>query len=63
MNQPLPLREQLRALEHLQELDLKIDNLKRNKDALPTPLKTLDDSLNKLKTALQCKRKSIVWRY
>ena len=45
MTQPLPLREQLKALEHLQELDLKIDRLKQNKNALPQALKTMDAGL------------------
>ena len=43
MTQALALREQLKALENLQEIDLKIDSLKKNKGGLPAALKALDD--------------------
>jgi uncharacterized protein len=56
VSQPLPLVEQLKNLEQLQELDLKIDSIKRNKNSLPASLKQMDDSLNKLKTALDSKK-------
>lgn len=59
MSQPLPLREQLKALEHLQELDLKIDRLKHNKNSLPGTLKTLDASLAKLKQAGDAKKTAV----
>lgn len=49
MSQPLPLKEQLRALEHVQEIDLKIDSLRKNKGTLPAALKALDDQLAKAK--------------
>ena len=60
MTQPRPLREQLKALEHLQELDLKIDHLKKSKAALPVSLKSLDDSFNKLQHQVNIKKASIV---
>jgi predicted nucleic acid-binding Zn-ribbon protein len=56
VTQPLPLREQLKALEHLQELDLKIDRLKANKNSLPQALKTMDAGLAKLKSAESMKK-------
>ncbi|OFZ54462.1 MAG: hypothetical protein A2428_12585 [Bdellovibrionales bacterium RIFOXYC1_FULL_54_43] len=56
MTQPVPFKEQLRALEQLQELDLKIDSLKKNQGALPGLLKTLDDSLHRLKTSVDVKK-------
>ena len=59
MNQPAPLREQLKALEHLQELDLKIDQIKKSKTALPTALKSLDDQLKKMKIQLDLKNNAV----
>ncbi|MFZ9596689.1 MAG: zinc ribbon domain-containing protein [Bdellovibrionia bacterium] len=56
MNQPLPLVEQLKSLEHLQELDLKIDSIKKAQNALPQALKTFDDALAKLKSSLETKK-------
>ncbi len=56
MNQPLPLVEQLKSLEHLQELDLKIDALKKDKNSLPSNLKLIDDSLQKLDSSLSTKK-------
>jgi predicted nucleic acid-binding Zn-ribbon protein len=53
------LREQLRALEHLQELDLKIDSLKKQRTALPNALKTVDDSLNRLKATTHLKKTAL----
>ncbi|MFL5815653.1 MAG: zinc ribbon domain-containing protein [Bdellovibrionia bacterium] len=49
------LAEQLKALEHLQELDLKIDQLKKNKSALPEALKTLDQSMAKIQANVKTK--------
>jgi hypothetical protein len=49
------LAEQLKALEHLQELDLKIDQLKKNKSALPEALKTLDQSMAKVQANVKAK--------
>lgn len=59
MTQALPLREQMKSLEHLQELDLKIDSLKKKKAALPTSLKTLDDQFNKVRLSLEAKKNAI----
>ena len=59
MNQALPLREQLNALERLQELDLKIDALKKKRTALPAALKTLDDAFNRARTILEGKKTGI----
>ncbi len=59
MNSPRPLREQLRSLEHLQEIDLKIDSLKKNRQGLPAQLKSLDDQVTKLQVQVDLKRKSV----
>jgi uncharacterized protein len=56
MSQPLPLVDQLKSLESLQELDLKIDSLKRDRSTLPSNLKVIDDSLLKLKRTLDLKK-------
>lgn len=56
MSQPLPLVEQLKNLEQLQEIDLKIDSLKKNQSSLPGALKVLDDSLRKLKAQQEAKK-------
>jgi hypothetical protein len=53
------LAEQLKALEHLQELDLKIDQLKKNKSALPEALKTLDQSMSKVQASLKVKNNEL----
>lgn len=55
MTQPLPLRDQLKALEHLQELDLKIDQLKKKKAALPVAMKALEDSFQRSQKAVDTK--------
>ena len=59
MSQPLPLVEQLKNLEHRQEIDLKIDSLRKNQNSLPESLKLLDDSLSKLKASLTTKNSQI----
>ena len=56
MNQPLPLVVQLKNLEHLQELDLKIDSIKKDQSSLPSGLKSMDDSLSKLRHKLELKK-------
>lgn len=56
MSQPLPLVEQLKNLEHLQELDIKIDSLRKDKSTLPGGLRTVDESLVKLKSAVESKK-------
>jgi predicted nucleic acid-binding Zn-ribbon protein len=60
VSQPLPLREQLKALEHLQEIDLKIDSLKKNRGALPAQIKALDDGVAKLRLSTEQKKNSIL---
>ena len=59
MSQPLPLIEQLKNLEQLQEIDLKIDSLKKNQSSLPGALKLLNDSLSKLKTQWDAKKNQL----
>lgn len=54
-----PLREQLKALENLQELDHKIDQLKKNKNAVPAALKGLDDGVAKSLATLTIKKSAI----
>lgn len=54
-NSQRPLNEQMKALEHLQELDLKIDQLKKNKAALPETLKTLDQTVAKIQISVNAK--------
>jgi hypothetical protein len=49
----------MKALEHVQELDLKIEGLKKNKNSLPAALKTLDDSLCKLKAQVDTKKNTL----
>jgi uncharacterized protein len=56
VSQALPLIEQLKNLEHLQELDLKIDSLKKDQNSLPSSLRQMDDSLNKLRVSLDSKK-------
>lgn len=59
MSQTSPLREQLKALENLQEIDLKIDSLKKSRNALPAALKTTDENLAKTRTACEAKQKAL----
>jgi predicted nucleic acid-binding Zn-ribbon protein len=59
VSQPLPLRDQLKALENLQEIDVKIDALKKEKNAFPAQMKTLDDGISKLKTSTEIKTKVV----
>ncbi len=56
MNPVLPLVEQLSNLERLQELDLKIDSLKKEQGSLPVSLKVVTDSLNKCQATLNSKK-------
>ena len=60
MTQLGTLREQLRILEQVQELDLKIDSVQKNKDALPVALKALDDSRAKLSATIETKKNGIL---
>ena len=59
MTQPATLREQLKALEHLQELDTKIDRLKKDKSALPIALKALDDAVARVRQTHDSKKNII----
>lgn len=53
------LKEQLKTLESLQELDLKIDRIQRDKNALPANLKQKDTSLAALKKQSDTKTTAI----
>lgn len=59
MTQPLSLKDQLRSLESLQELDLKIDSLKKKKGAHPATLKGLSETVVKAKATADAKRNAI----
>lgn len=52
MSHVLPLPEQLKALEHLQELDLKIFNIQNRVQDLPTKLRTLETSFQQINAQL-----------
>ena len=54
-----PLKEQLKALEHLQELDLKIDQIQKNKESLPGALKVLNEQLKKVEFQVTAKKNSV----
>ena len=58
MNQALSLVEQLKNLASLQEVDLKIDSIKKNQNTLPAGLKAADESLKKVQTLLDVKKKA-----
>ncbi len=51
-----PLVEQLKLLEQLQELDLQVDRLKKERDALPVALKASDEALAKIQASLTVKK-------
>ncbi len=59
MSQPLPLKDQLKSLEQVQEIDLKIDQLKKSRSELPASLKATDDQLVKIKTSLTTKNNAV----
>ena len=59
MSQPLPLVEQLKNLECLQELDLKIDSLKKDQTSLPAGLRSIDELLSKLQNTMDLKKHQI----
>jgi predicted nucleic acid-binding Zn-ribbon protein len=59
VTQTLPLSEQLKALESLQEIDIKIDSLKKNRHALPAQIKAIEDGVAKLKFSVDAKKKSV----
>lgn len=52
---PLPLKEQFKALENIQELDLQILNIEEEKDRLPSELKALDQKLAQTDKQIQQK--------
>ena len=58
MTQSSSLKDQLKALESLQEIDLKIDQLKKTKNDLPGTLRTLDTQLAQAKAAVDAKKKA-----
>lgn len=53
---PRSWQDQAKALEHLQELDLKIDQLRKSRNSLPEALRSLDQSLGKLQAQLTGKK-------
>ena len=53
------LLKQVKALEHLQELDLRIDQLKKNRNALPETLRALDQSLQKIQGTVNTKKNAL----
>ncbi len=53
------IKEQMKSLEQLQELDLKIQSLKKNQSELPAILKSLDDSMAKLQMTINLKKNAI----
>jgi predicted nucleic acid-binding Zn-ribbon protein len=59
LTQPLPLREQLKALEMLQELDLRIDAIKKKKGAIPAALRSMEEAFGKSRTAVEAKKKEL----
>lgn len=59
MSQALPLKDQLKALVNIQEIDFKIDSLKKNKGSLPAALKALDDQLAKIKAQASTKKTAL----
>ena len=56
MTQPLSLLEQLRSLDKLQQIDLKIDLLKKSQTGLPVALKALDSTIQRLNLSLSEKK-------
>jgi predicted nucleic acid-binding Zn-ribbon protein len=53
------LKEQLKALEQLQAVDLQIGGLKTQRQSLPGALKTLDDALNRVKANHTIKKNTV----
>jgi predicted nucleic acid-binding Zn-ribbon protein len=53
------LKDQLRALEQIQELDLKLDSLRKGKGGLPASLRALDDQLAKISGSLVLKKTAL----
>ncbi len=59
MTNSFPIPQQMKSLEGLQELDLKIDQLKKAKAALPVALQAADTELSKANAAVDAKKKLI----
>jgi uncharacterized protein len=55
-----PLNEQMKALEHLQEMDLRIDQIKKNRAALPETLKAMDSSMVKAQASVTLKSNELL---
>ncbi len=53
------LPEQIKALEQLQEIDLKIDRIRKDQGGMPAALKTLDDALGKARSAANAKKATL----
>lgn len=51
-----PWKEQAKALEQMQELDLKIDQLRKSRNSLPEMLRSLDQTLGKLQAQMTGKK-------
>jgi len=54
-----PLKDQLKSLEHLQELDLNIDSLRKKKAALPGAMKSAEDSYQKARATLDARKNAV----
>ena len=50
----------IESLENLQEIDLKVDSLKKNRSALPAQIKALDDGVSKLRISTELKKNAIL---
>lgn len=59
MSQPLPIRDQLTALEQLQEIDIKIDELKRQKEGIPVELRNQDQALAQVQARITQKETAV----
>ena len=55
MKSAVPLLEQIKSLNQMQVVDLRIDTLKKDQQALPIRLKGFDESLAKLSATLKTK--------
>jgi len=59
VNQPRSVREQLNTLEQLQELDLRIDELKKQKSTLPVAMKNVETEYIKTKASADTKQNEL----
>lgn len=55
----LPLKDQLQNLVQVQELDLKIDSLKKKRASLPAELKASEDAFNRARMAVDTKKNTV----